>query len=144
MEPEIKIFADFIKKRGMRQTKEREAILREVLAAGDHFDVDELFIRLKKKSGVSKASIYRTIPLLLEAGLITEVYLENGHMHYEHVYGRDHHCHLRCDHCRTIIEFADPRLGEIEKEIAARYGFQATGHKMEITGCCPKCSGRAK
>ena len=68
IEPEIKLFQDFLKRRGMRHTREREAIVREILSSDEHFDVDELFIRLKKKSGVSKASIYRTIPLLIEAG----------------------------------------------------------------------------
>ncbi|MEW5725831.1 MAG: transcriptional repressor, partial [Thermodesulfobacteriota bacterium] len=92
-----------------------------------------------KKYGVSKASIYRTIPLLIEAGLIAEVYLENGHMHYERVYGRDHHCHLRCNNCRTIIEFHDERLSEIERDIAVKHGFRSEGHKMEITGLCAQC-----
>ena len=140
MEPEILIFREFLKKRGLRNTREREAIIREILSTDDHFDVDELFLRLKKKSqGGSKASIYRTIPLLLEAGIITEVYLENGHMHYEQVYGRDHHCHLRCTNCRTIIEFSDSRLKEIEQEVAKKYKFINEGHKMDIMGLCPKC-----
>ena len=142
MEPEIRVFQEFLKKRSLRQTRERDAILHEVLAMGDHFDVDELYIRLKKKSAVSRASVYRTIPLLIEAGLITEVYLENGHMHYEHVYGRDHHCHLRCNHCRRIIDVSDKRIDEVEKDIARRYGFISDGHKLDITGICPDCQGK--
>ena len=63
-------------------------------------------------------------------------------MHYEHVYGRDHHCHLRCNNCRTIIEFTDPRLMEIEKDLARKFNFVTDGHKLEITGICPKCNGR--
>lgn len=141
VEPEIQLFREFIKKKGFRNTREREAIVREIFSFQDHFDVDELYLRLKKKSGVSKASIYRTIPLLIEAGLITEVYLEDGHMHYEHVFGRDHHCHLRCNQCRKIIEFSDRRLAEIERDVGARLGFKADGHKLEITGLCPDCAG---
>jgi Fur family transcriptional regulator, ferric uptake regulator len=141
IEPEIRIFRDFLKKRGLRHTREREAIVREILSSDEHFDVDELYIRMRKKNGQgSKASIYRTIPLLLEAGLITEVFLENGHMHYEHVYGRDHHCHLRCVKCRTIIEFADRRLQEIERDVAQKHGFITEGHKLEIMGLCSTCS----
>ena len=68
---------------------------------------------MKKKSPVSKASIYRTIPLLIETGLIGEVFLENGHMHYELIYGREHHCHLRCSKCNAIVEFTDKRLNQI-------------------------------
>lgn len=142
MEPEIKIFREFIRRRGMRNTREREAIIREIFSHHDHFDVDELYLRLKKKAGVSKASIYRTIPLLIEAGLITEVFLEDGHMHYEHVYGRDHHCHLRCNQCRKIIEFSDPRLAQFEREIGERFDFVPEGHKMEIFGRCRECMGK--
>ena len=143
MEREIKIFEDFLKKRGLRRTTLRETIVREILSSDEHFDVDELFIRLRKSPalGVSKASIYRTIPLLLDAGLITEVYLENGHMHYEHVCGRGHHCHLRCVNCRAIIEFTDQRLTDIEQEVAKAHSFLSHGHKMEIMGLCPKCRG---
>lgn len=139
MEPEIKIFQEFLKKRGMRHTREREAIVKEILSTKSHFDVDELYVRLRKKNSVSKPSIYRTIPLLIEAGILMEVYLENGHMHYEHVYGRDHHCHLRCTKCRKILDVNDPRLGEIEKEIAEQHGFESDGHKLEISGICPNC-----
>ena len=142
MTPELSIFQEFLKKRGMRQTREREAIIREALSSNDHFDVDELFIRLKKKDGVSKASIYRTIPLMIEAGLLAEVYLENGHMHYEHVFGRDHHCHLRCRECKRIVEFSDNRLHDIEQEIAEKFGFDSDGHKMEIMGLCSDCRAR--
>ena len=126
---------------GLRQTREREAIVREIFSREDHFDVDELYLRLKKKEGVSKPSIYRTIPLLIEAGLIEEVFLEDGHMHYEHIYGRDHHCHIHCRQCRKIVEFFDPRLPEIEAEVARRFGFKPEGHKMEIRGLCQACAG---
>ena len=144
VEPEIEIFRKFIHKRGLRNTRERESIVKEIFSSADHFDVDELYLRLKKKTGVSKASIYRTIPLLIEANLITEVYLEDGHMHYEQVYGRDHHCHLRCNKCRKIIEFSDPRLPEIEREVAEKIGFVPEGHKLEITGLCPTCAKENK
>jgi len=140
MEPEVAIWREYLKKRGMRKTPEREAIVKEVLSFGEHFDVDSLWLRLKKKSGVSKASIYRTIPLLIDVGLITEVYLENGHMHYEYVYGREHHCHLRCTNCKKTIEFSDDRLTAIEHELGAKHGFVTNGLKVEILGLCPKCN----
>jgi Fur family ferric uptake transcriptional regulator len=144
MQPELETFRNFIRKRGLRQTKEREAIGSEIFSRGGHFDVDELYLRMKKKGGVSKPSIYRTIPLLIEAGLITEVYLEDGHMHYEHIYGRDHHCHIRCSRCRKVREFADERLDRLEKEIAGMFGFRPEGHKLVIWGLCPDCARRRK
>ncbi len=144
MEPEIKIFREFLKRRGLRNTREREIIVRAIFSRYDHFDVDQLYLSLKKKGGVSKPSIYRTIPLLIEAGLITEVFLEDGHMHYEHIYGREHHSHFRCRNCRKIVEFHDPRLDEIERELGARHGFTTEGHKMEIYGLCSSCAAKSE
>ncbi len=140
MRDELQIFRNLLKKKGMRHTPERESIIEEILSSTDHFDVDELFIRMKKNTGVSKASIYRTIPLLIEAGLISEVFLEDGHMHYEPVYGRGHHCHLRCKKCRKVIEFSDSRLDEIEADIGQQFDFFPDSHRLEILGLCSSCA----
>ncbi|MBW2092980.1 MAG: transcriptional repressor [Deltaproteobacteria bacterium] len=142
MQNEIQIFRKLLKKRGMRNTPEREAIIESIISSPDHFDVDELYLRMKQKTSVSRASIYRTIPLLIEAGLINEVFHEDGHMHYERAYGRDHHCHLRCSNCRKIIEFSDPRLGEIEKEVGQKFNFETQGHRLEVFGLCSDCAAK--
>ena len=69
----IQKFREYIKEKGMRNTPERETIIEEIFAIHDHFDVDELFLRLRnKKKRISKASLYRTIPLLIDSGLIKE------------------------------------------------------------------------
>ena len=138
MESNIDIFQEFIKKRGMRFTREREAIAREALAADGHFDVDELLLRLRKKTKISKACVYRTIPLLIKAGLITELCMDNGHMFYDHVLKPNHS--IRCARCRRVMEFEDQRLEQIEKEIGERFGFKTSGHKFEIMGLCPECA----
>ena len=94
MSDEIDLFRSFLSKKGLRNTPEREEIITEIFASHDHFDVDELFLRLRKRgSKVSHASIYRNMPLIKECGLIREVWHEDGHMHYEHIYGHSHHCH---------------------------------------------------
>jgi Fur family ferric uptake transcriptional regulator len=139
---EMESFRAFLKSKGHRVTREREAIAEAVLLNRGHFDVDELFLHLKAKAGVSKASIYRTIPILIESGLLAAVYLENGHMHYERVYGRDHHSHLRCTACGRIFEFSVPELSFLEKNIAAQKKFKSEGHKFEIWGLCSECRGR--
>jgi Fur family ferric uptake transcriptional regulator len=136
---ELKAFRDFLRDRGYRVTKEREAIAETILRNRDHFDVDELFLSLRTKTPISKASIYRAIPLLIESGVLAEVYLENGHMHYERVYGREHHSHLRCVKCHSILEFSAPELTTIEKRITKQEGFKSEGHKFEIWGLCAAC-----
>ncbi len=138
--PEFQIFRDYIRKKGLRYTPEREIILREIVNTGDHFDVDELYLRLRNKGErLSKASIYRTIPLLIDCGLIQEVYYEDGHMHYEFIYGHEHHCHLRCLECRRIDEFVEPSLKKIEDRLARKFGYRVVGHKLEVYGYCPEC-----
>ena len=108
MKSPLEVFREFTAKKGLRNTPEREMIIDEMFAIHDHFDVDELYLRLKiKKKKVSKPSIYRLIPHLLESGLIQEAYFEEGHWHYEHIYGHEHHCHLRCLGCGKTIEFQE-------------------------------------
>ena len=139
LEMEVESFRKFLKAKSHRVTTERVAIAEAVLLNRGHFDVDELYLDLKTRNGISKASIYRTIPLLIESGLLAAVYLENGHMHYERAYGREHHSHLRCGACGRIFEFSAPELSVLEKNIAEQKNFKSEGHKFEIWGLCSNC-----
>lgn len=142
MEP-VNKFRAYIKAQGLRKTPERETIIEEIFSIHDHFDVDELFLRLRnKRKRVSKASLYRTIPLLIESGLIKEVYFEDGHLHYEHIYGHKDHSHLRCNRCGRIIEFDDDEIGTLQKRIGKKYNFAVTAHRFELIGYCPQCGQR--
>ena len=137
-------FRAFLKDRGHRITREREAIAEAVMLNRDHFDVDELFVSLRSKAGISKASIYRTIPILIESGVLAAVYLANGHMHYERVSECDYHSHLRCTTCGHIFEFSVPNLPELEKSIAKQKNFKSEGHKFEIWGLCAECYDKSE
>ena len=140
MGDEIDRFRSFISEKGLRNTPEREEIVREIFADHDHFDVDELYLRLRQKgSKISKASIYRNIPLIMECGLIKEVWHENGHMHYEHIYGHGHHCHLRCIKCGKVIEFVEKGLEDIERRLSEKNDFQVIDHNLDIIGYCSDC-----
>ena len=140
MEDEISLFRAYISKKGLRNTPEREEIIKEIFASHEHFDVDELYLRLRRKgSRVSKASIYRNIPLIMESSLIKEVWHEDGHMHYEHIYGHGHHCHLRCIQCGKVIEFVEKGLTDIEKKLGEKYNFEILDHRLDVMGYCSKC-----
>ena len=140
MDGEIDLFRSFIKKKGLRNTPEREEIISEIFSTHDHFDIDELYLRLRNKgSKISKASIYRNIPLIMECGLIKEVWLENGHMHYEYIYGHGHHCHLRCVRCGKVIEFVEKFLEEVESRLGKENDFQIIDHRLDIIGYCSDC-----
>jgi Fur family ferric uptake transcriptional regulator len=137
---EIELFRSFIKGKGLRNTPEREEIILEIFVSQDHFDVDELYLRLRNTgSRVSKASIYRNIPLIMECGLIKEVWHEDGHMHYEPVYGQTHHCHLRCLGCGKVIEFVEEDLKDMQERLAKKHDFDIVDHRLDVVGYCSEC-----
>ena len=140
MSTEVDLFRSYIARKGLRNTPEREEIIREIFATGEHFDVDELYLRLRSKGRrVSKASIYRNLPLIMECSLIREAWHEDGHMHYEPAYGQGHHCHLRCMACGKVVEFYDEKLKTIENRLHEKYGFEIFDHRLEVFGYCSHC-----
>jgi Fur family ferric uptake transcriptional regulator len=140
MGDELELFRSFVSLKGLRNTPERELIIKEIFASPDHFDVDELYLRLRGGgSKISKASIYRNLPLIKECGLIREIWHEDGHMHYEPIYGRSHHCHLRCLECGKVIEFVEKEMMVLEKRLGDKYDFEVIEHSLDVTGYCARC-----
>ncbi len=132
-------FREFLTTKGLKLTKERDEILHEMLGMKKHFDPEELFIRLKTKgSKVSRASVYRTIPLLIGSGLIEEVERVDRHAHYERV-SDDHHDHMICIKCGKVIEFYSPTLEMLQNETCQKEKFKGIRHSLEILGYCEKC-----
>lgn len=142
MKSEYDIFAAFLRLKELKFTPERRQILEAVFSIHNHFEVDELLVKIHQtyKKHVSKATIYRSLPLLVECGLIREVIFIDKHMHYEHVFGHTEHEHLICVKCRKIVEFTDASFKSALEEIAKKYNFRKLGHKLEIDGLCESCS----
>ncbi len=133
-------FREFLTTKGLKLTKERDEILHEMLGMKKHFDLEELFIRLKTKgSKVSRASVYRTIPLLIGSGLIEEVERVDRHAHYERV-SDDHHDHMICIKCGKVTEFYSPTIEMLQSEICQKEKFKGIRHSLEIFGYCEKCA----
>ncbi len=131
----------YLRRRGLRATAQRRAVLREVVRADEHFDAEQLHDRLRRRGEeVSLATVYRTLALLAEAGLIREVLHGNGdRAHYEVIYGHAHHDHMMCVECGKVIEFCDDRIEQLQRLICRRHGFQALDHRMGIRGVCREC-----
>lgn len=127
-----------LRSRGMRLTKARERVLEELLLSGGHLEAEKLARRLKRR-GVSRATVYRTLSLLEEMGLVRKVIHGERHRHYEAVLPRRHHDHLICARCGRIVEFREPEIERLQEEVARRHGFEIVGHTLEIVGICPKC-----
>ncbi len=133
-------FFSYLKDRGLKWTPEREKVFEEALKMGGHFEAEDLSYRVRKKgSRVSKATVYRTLPLLVKAGLIKEVIHGEKHHHYEHIDGNSLHDHLICLKCGKIEEFAEQSLREIEGKICQKHQFQAQKIVVEIFGYCKNC-----
>lgn len=133
-------FRAFLLTKGLKLTKERFEILNEILVSDNHFDPEELFARMKARgSKASRASVYRTIPLLVECGIIQEVERISKHSHYEKVYDVPHHDHLICIGCGSVTEFFSPTLEMLQAEICQKEKFRSVRHSLEIFGYCEKC-----
>jgi Fur family ferric uptake transcriptional regulator len=137
---ETAIFKEFLRKKRLKFTNERRTILTEVFARHGHFDPEELLTGMRKKNiRVSRASIYRTLPLLLECGLIEQVGRNDKHAHYEHIFGHGHHDHLICLNCGAVLEVFSPKLEAIQEDLCRKAGFRGMKHTLEIKGHCSSC-----
>src|SRR6476469_10840644 len=111
VEREITRFQDFLARQGQKLTQERTSLVREIFATHYHFEADELLFKLKQKSvKISRATIYRTLELLVKSGMVRRVHLGEDHYHYEHVKGDSHPDHTTCTTCGSVIEFHDASL----------------------------------
>lgn len=130
-------FRAFLKERGQRQTPERFAILDEIYATPDHFDADELFVRLKQSgSRISRATVYNTLDLLLDCDLVVKHQFGRSQAKYERAYAYWQHDHLICLDCGEILEFCDPRLQSIQDTVGEIYGFEISHHALTLYGHC--------
>jgi len=133
-------FSSFLKSKGLKFTTERRAILEGVFSFHKHFDVDQLYDKLQRQGEhISRASIYRTIPLLIKSGLIAESLRCQGRVSYEHIFGHEHHDHMLCIKCGKVIEFRNKEIEELQEEVCKEYGFMALEHRLGIRGYCKRC-----
>jgi Fur family ferric uptake transcriptional regulator len=131
---------EFLKLEGMRKTQERELILEEVMQSEGHFEPEEIFFRLHEKGrDVSRTSVYRTIPLLVKAGIVRKTPCDRMKARYERIFGYEHHDHLICIGCGRIIEFHDDAIEEAQTKVAMEHCFEMTGHRLVISGYCEVC-----
>jgi Fur family ferric uptake transcriptional regulator len=138
-------FAGFLQQQGLKMTNERRALVREIFATHYHFEADELLAKMKEKDvKISRATVYRTLELLVKSGMVRRVHLGEDHYHYEHVSRNSHHDHLVCTTCGTVIEFHDEELEKRQIEICDRKKFTPTFHNLQILGICERCRRRGE
>ena len=119
---------------GLRMTDQRRTIARVIDAAEDHPDVDELHARaVAIDPRISLATVYRTVKLLEEAGILERLEFGDGRARFEDSQ-RAHHDHLIDMDTGEVIEFCDPEIEELQERIARRLGYRLEGHRLELLG----------
>jgi len=119
---------------GLRMTEQRRVIAAVLEESKDHPDVDIIYSRVSKRdSGISIATVYRTVKQFEEAGILQRVDFRDGRARYEDA-KREHHDHLIDVQSGKVIEFVDPDIEELQERIAEKLGYELHGHRLELYG----------
>ena len=138
------IFAAHLARHGLKRSEQREAILEAFLRSERHLSVDDLLaLAQKRRPDVGRTTVYRTLKLLKEAGLATELVLQ-GETRFEREHNRRHHDHFICKTCGAIFEFSSDEIERIQDEVAAALGFVIAGHRHQIFGYCRSCVAKRR
>lgn len=137
-EGEKAALATYLEQHNLKHTKQRDVILDNFLELSGHITSEELHQRIREtEPSIGFTTVYRTLKLLVEAGLAQERHFDDGITRYE--IEHEHHDHLVCTLCGRIVEFECQMIEKTQTEIATEYGFQLLRHRHELYGLCPSC-----
>ncbi len=140
MEKELDTVEKYLREHDFKLTNQRRRIIETVFSSHDHFTADDLHDILRDKGeSISKATIYRTLSLLCESGLVESRDFGRGQLYYEHVLGHEHHDHLICVACGKVVEFRNADLEKLQEKISKARGFRIESHSLRIFGRCKAC-----
>lgn len=129
----------YLSKSGLKQSKQRNLVIDAFLEMNDHVSAEELFTYVKDKDvAAGMATIYRTLNLLKDAGLVEQKQFQEGKAVFEVNKPDEHHDHLICTTCDRVIEFENSEIEKIQKQIAEEHGIKLTSHSLDLFGTCLK------
>lgn len=136
----VQIFQDLLGRKHLKCTYERQHLYETAGALKGHFTADDLYAVLKKKGfRIARGTVFRTIPLLLESGIIQKSVGDGKGDFYESRTRKEHHDHMVCIGCKKVIEFYSPQIEKAQEEACQNYKFKPTFHDHRIFGYCTKC-----
>ncbi len=135
-----KLFIQYLRENNLKVTQERLALLEEIFSTNEHLDADDLLARMKvKRKKVSRATVYRTLDLLVQCGLVRKSRLGQEHYFYEKVQPGKHHDHMVCTHCGKVMEFWDPEVDQRIRQLCQERSFRPSFYSIQIQGLCADC-----
>ena len=132
-------------KENRRYTQQRQEVWDEICSTNEHRDAEDIYNSLRKrKTNVSRATVYRTIDLLVKNNLVRRLDLGDGRSRFENKMGIAHHDHIVCLDCRKIVEFMNEDIEEIQEQVAKEMGFEIVRHVHQLFGNCldEKCPNK--
>jgi Fur family ferric uptake transcriptional regulator len=125
---------------GYKLTPQRRAVLKIIIENRNHLTPEAIYERVKEEyPGIGLTTIYRTLNILSDLGLICEVYTAGSRRSYLVRRPLEHHHHLVCSRCNKVVDFTDCDLSDIERKLSQGTGFKIEGHLLEFVGICPDC-----
>lgn len=136
----LKRFEMHLKRQGLRVTQQRREILLLAWSTHEHFTAEELYTwAVAKDASISRATVYRTLSLLVDGGFLAPLDGGRGQMLYEHIMGHHHHDHMICLECNRIIEFRCDEIEELQEREALKRNFRIVSHSLTMEGYCSNC-----
>jgi Fur family ferric uptake transcriptional regulator len=133
--------SEALQAQGYRVTRARKTIFRALIDSGGHVSADDIVSAVRRQEpNVGRMTVYRTLELLRQLGLVQPVYQGTGAAHYV-LMDQGHHHHLICATCDRVIEFDECMAQEMGKVLGERFGFEIQGHLLEFYGLCAECRG---
>jgi Fur family ferric uptake transcriptional regulator len=137
----VHLFRRYLREQGLPVTQQREAVADVVFATEGHLSVEEIEGKLRERGEkTGKATVYRTLEMLVKSGLVAERDFGEGFKRYEHLFGQmPVHGHMICEECGSVMEIQEAELKRLQDRIAAAQGFTPSQYRLEIFGLCAAC-----
>ncbi len=133
-------FKDVLRKGGLKITPQRIAVLGEIMKGKGHRESEDFYMAIKtRQTHVSRATVYRTLDILVQNGFARKLNLGDGRARYEPKIDSPHHDHMICNNCGKIIEFVNHEIEKIQEEIAKHHQFKLQQHIHQLFGICKEC-----